>query len=369
MLDLSSLTKAPVRLKKNRVWRPFIGGKLLDEWQGIQDPRDAHYPEEWIASVVKSNNPKGGADEGLSYLDIPRHENVALHEVIAKYPLPMLGASHVREYGHSPAILFKAIDSYSRLLIQVHPNKEYALKYFNSRFGKAEAWFIIATRNINAEEPYVLLGFKPGITKEHWVDLFNKQDIPGMVSCLNKIKAHQGDIFFIEGGVPHAMGPGVLFTEIMEPTDYTIRTERYAPDGLKLTDEQLHLGLGFAAMFDCFVYQGCNPAEASKRWKRKGKIIKEGPDGTMVKLLDDKDDKYFSINTIGTKGAIDLAKTGTFSIILVLAGRGKLIWEQGEIELNQADELFLPACLGNISINTSRMIKLNQVYPPTLIGA
>lgn len=75
-------------------------------------------------------------------------------------------------------------------------------------------------------EAYVYLGFKEGITKEKWRDLFEKQDVRGMEESLHKILVHPGDTFFIPGGVPHAMGSGVYFAEVQQPTDITLRTER-----------------------------------------------------------------------------------------------------------------------------------------------
>ena len=77
-----------------------------------------------------------------------------------------------------------------------------------------------------------------------------------MLEWMHCIEVHKGDTVLIQGGVPHAIGAGCFLAEIQEPTDYTVRTERITPSGLKVADTMCHQGLGFQKMFDCFHYEG-----------------------------------------------------------------------------------------------------------------
>ncbi len=43
-----------IELPQNRVWRTYLGGRMLDELVGKGDPCDSHFPEDWIASVTAS---------------------------------------------------------------------------------------------------------------------------------------------------------------------------------------------------------------------------------------------------------------------------------------------------------------------------
>ncbi len=97
---------------------------------------------------------------------------------------------------------------------------------FNSEFGKTEAWYILGGREVEGEKPYVLLGFKPGTTREQWKSLFEEQDIQGMLDCLHKVPVQEGDTFLLEGGVPHAIGSGCFMVE-----SRSLRTIRYAWKG------------------------------------------------------------------------------------------------------------------------------------------
>ena len=46
----------PVFFRKNRVFRVYLGGKLLERYLGTEGP-DGNYPEEWICSTVRAINP------------------------------------------------------------------------------------------------------------------------------------------------------------------------------------------------------------------------------------------------------------------------------------------------------------------------
>ena len=250
-----------LEMKPNRMWRPFLGGKMLDELSEIVPATDGHYPERWICSTTAASD-----GTGISITQDGRR----LTEYVEK-PLP---------------VLVKLLDSSSRLMIQVHPDDRRAAEYFHSLKGKAECWHILGTRKMNGEEPYVYLGFKEGITKEKWRDLFEKQDVRGMEESLHKILVHPGDTFFIPGGVPHAMGSGVYFAEVQQPTDITLRTERISPAGETMSDEALHGGAGWDALFHCFDYNGCSLGETLEKYQilSKGELVIQNKYFTMEKI-------------------------------------------------------------------------------------
>ena len=52
------LSIEPIKLKHNRIERPFKGGYLLDKLQLVKSPRDGYMSESWIASTTKVFNDK-----------------------------------------------------------------------------------------------------------------------------------------------------------------------------------------------------------------------------------------------------------------------------------------------------------------------
>lgn len=67
------------------------------------------------------------------------------------------------------------------------PTRENARKYWNSRFGKEECWYVLGTRKDVPEPPYILLGFKEDITREKFEAAYRKGDAALLESFCHKI--------------------------------------------------------------------------------------------------------------------------------------------------------------------------------------
>lgn len=349
------LCKRPLKFADNRVWRTYLGGELLDRWQGREPAEDGEYPEQWIASVVTARNVgREQMVEGLSRVRLDDGSTVTLKEAIESDPVSFLGARHVRKFGANPAVLIKLLDAGERLAIQVHPDRDYAQRQFHSPFGKTESWYVLGGRAVNGEQPYVLLGFKSGVTKEQWRRLFEEQDIAGMIDALHKVPVNEGDVFLVEGGVPHAIGAGCFMIEVQEPTDYTMRVEKKTPRGLPLPDLACHQGVGFDRMMDCFHYEAHSYEETLARWKKIPEVIHETSGGRLVRLIGHGDTDRFRVHRLDVASEWMQIKEHAFMAAIVVSGSGKLVWANQEMNVRKADELFLPASLCEFSwINTA----------------
>lgn len=346
-MDLNELCNRPLKLKYTRVHRNFTGGMLLEKWQGNTEPADGDKPEEWVASTIEARTDVHRANEGLSMIDY-NNEVIFLRDIIDYSPKLLLGAEHAEKYGANPAVLVKLIDSCSRLYIQVHPDREFAQRAFKSGFGKTEAWYILDCRVIDGQEPYVLLGFREGVTKEKWVALFEKQDVEGMVNSLHRIPVRPGDVFFIESGVPHAIGSGCFLLEIQEPTDFTLRVERYSHDGRELPETFNHQGIGFDKMLESFHYNAYSMEQILEKTHIKPSVAERQEGGILTSIISSSHTDLFSMDRLQVSGSFRAENSNSFKVGVVLSGEGKISWQGGELEIGQADELFLPAALKDI---------------------
>lgn len=325
-IDLSK----PIKLQSTRAWRTYLGGKQIDELHGKASAMDSNYPEEWLMStVIARNSSEENTIEGLSFLD--NSEN-SLLEVIEQNPKEVLG------FDGGIGVLVKLIDSAERLTVQVHPTRENAKRLFGSEYGKTECWHILGKRNVDGENPCIYLGFKEGITRETWKKYFEEQDITKMLDCLHKIDVEVGDTYLIKGGIPHAIGAGCFLTEIQEPTDYTIRTERITPSGLHISDLMCHQGLGFERMFDCFSYKGEKYEDVIKNYRIEPQVHKE-LDYAKSSLIDYTHTPMFKMESIEIKKNYTVSKSNKFSGIYVLFGNGELCGKK----IHQGDQFFLSA--------------------------
>lgn len=338
----------PLLLDNPRVWRTYVGGANLETLHG-RAPQNSQFPEEWIMSVVEAHNAgRENIVEGLSRL--PDYDNAALREIIAKDPSGYLGKDHAARYGTELGVLVKLIDTVERLTVQVHPDKQTAKRLFQSDYGKTECWHILGGQTIDDEEPCVYLGFKPGITRDAWKRLFEKQDIPGMLSCMHKIPVKPGDTVFIAGGMPHAIGAGCLLVEIQEPTDYTIRIERVTPKGLQIADSLCHQGLGFEKMFDCFHYEGMSCEEVVNRYFIPSEILDESPNGRRNLLIGGAHTDLFRLEEILVEDTLTVNHCAVFCGLYVLEGSGELLTAGHSQHLEKAQQYFLPAGVGDFSL-------------------
>ena len=344
-----------LKLTSTRVWRTYKGGSNIDRFLGNAGAADSHYPEDWIASTVMagSNESRGDNNEGLSEVCGGGY----LRDYIKKDPESMLGAGHAKKYGANMGVLVKLLDAGERLTVQVHPDNQTAKKFFNSDFGKTEAWHFLACRmlpgNAGGNElnstcesdsmgrAYIYLGFKKGITKERWRRLFELQDIDGMLDCLHKIPVAAGDTYIVKGGVPHAIGEGCFLAEIQEPTDYTIRMEKTSPSGFAVSDEQCHLGIGFDKMFECFNYDGLDFNQTVQKYR----LLSDGRS-----LINKEHTDKFSLSKLVVEGHQDIDLDGSFKILIVTSGGGELCEQEGTAPLKKGDRFFIPACAEGVGL-------------------
>ena len=330
----------PLKMLPNRVWRIYLGGLLLSALRD-EDGTDGYFPEDWLASVVEANNPPrddAPEQEGLSRVETPDGVRT-LREMIEADPEGYLGKAHMDAFGVHFGVLTKFLDSAERLPIQVHPDKEAARTLFHSDYGKTEAWYILGGRAINGEQPHILLGFKENVTKSQLRELFDRQDIVGMAALMHKIPVQAGDVFLIEGGTPHAIGPGCFLLEIQEPTDYTISLEKCNTLGEKLPDFLCHMGLGFDRMFDCFHYVRHTEPELLAKFKLIPHETERDETHTRTELIAYARTPMFSLRRLDVNGTYMRAQTGSPCAFVVTAGEGTV----AGIPAKKGECLFVPA--------------------------
>lgn len=346
-----------LKLKKNRVWRTYTGGAMIDAMYGDSEPKDSHYPEVWIASTVEAVNPDKRPFEGLSLVE---DTDVALKSLIESDPSRYLGSNHVEHIGETMGILVKFLDSSERLTIQVHPDKANARRLFQSEYGKTEAWYVMDGRILDGQEPHIYYGFKEGISKALWKELFLQQDVDGMLEWMHKIPVSKGDVFLIHGGVPHAIGAGCMILEIQEPTDYTIRIEKKTPSGYEIPDRLCHQGLGFQRMFECFDYTGYNPEGIIRKGKLADGHSKE-PEQTLIGY---EDTKCFSLVRHMIDCRMKLESTDSFYVLIVTDGAGQISDMEETFDVKKGDQLFVSADTDDVILDSVDGMEIIRCCPP-----
>lgn len=337
-MSTTSLAQQPLFFLPNRVWRCYTGGALLDRFLGHSQEADGHLPEDWLASCVRAINGEQaqGPDEGLSRLRLPG--NPTLLSVLATDPTGYLGPSGTAD---GVAVLCKYLDSAVRLPIQCHPDRAFARQYLHSEHGKAESWLVLDCRTIAGEEPYLLMGFRPGVTAEAFADAVARQDIPAMEGMLNRIPVQPGDVYYIPGRFPHAIGPGVFMLEVQEPTDWVVQPEAYCAD-TRLSAVQMWGPLDPATALLCFEYTGSTADDVRVRLGKQPRVRHTTDGGQLAQLIGPETTECFGVDMLTVNGHYPLAHAAPYYLAVVVRGQGSIAWQGGEAEIRRGDAFLVP---------------------------
>ncbi len=160
--------------------------------------------------------------DGSSIIASGEHTGQSLREVLKSHP-EYLGLNPSRNKalpaGELP-ILIKLIDAKQDLSVQVHPDDAYARNNEGGSLGKSEMWYVLDAK----KGAKLVYGFYHDIN----IETLKKSLEDGSVEkYLQKVDVRADDVFFIDAGIVHAIGAGILIAEIQESSNLTYRMYDY----------------------------------------------------------------------------------------------------------------------------------------------
>jgi mannose-6-phosphate isomerase len=350
-----------LRLPPNRVWRTYRGGLMLDRMEGRATPADAQFPEDWLGSTVRAINPNSDRkEEGMAHVMVGDHEFL-LASLIEDDPIYFLGAEHIRRFGNNPMILVKYLDSAIRLPFQVHPTVDFSMKHIKTTSGKTEAYYILSIRP-DVEAPFIYLGFQRPPTRQELRRMIETQDIDALESCFDKIPVKPGDVYVVPGGLPHAIGGGVLMVEVMEPTDFVVRVE-FNIGGLDIPTSARFMGRDIDFALDMFSLESWPAEVVESNWRCEPMVVETNPSYRRESLVDDRrTDRFRLSQTILTEPA-NWESRG-FTILIVVEGSCVIATDDDEVHLAQYDRILVPDGLNSLHITPHDRLVLLECKPP-----
>ncbi len=353
-MDYKTLFDRPIFFEQNRVWRCYTGGKLMDLFTHKKSPSDTHFPEDWLASTTVAAN---GAHqqhpgEGLSKIKLSNSStDVYFKDALCENPRELLGIDDFCEK-EGVGVLCKFLDSAVRLPIQCHPDIPFARKYYNSEHGKSEAWFILGTRVIDGQEPYILMGFKDGVEPESFKKAVKNQDIAFMEQCLHKVKVAPGEMYFIPGRMPHAIGPGIFLLEVQEPTDWVVQPEEFIGE-TQLTYSDMWGPLTPETGLDCFDYQGRDTVEnILKNVKLTPDNLQDRGGGFIEKIIDARITPCFNVDRLTINSEVEITYDAPWYIAIAVKGNCVIKSEAGIDHARQGDCFFVSNKISELNYKT-----------------
>lgn len=317
----------PIALPANQPRQFYRGGSSIADLRG-STADDEFLPEDWVASVTTRF---GKQESGLSRLP----DGTLLRDAVSEHPEAWLGTEHHAAFGTSTALLVKLLDAGQRLPVHCHPSDSFARRTLGSRFGKTEAWIVVATTGAN---PSVYLGFREDVSPEaveHWV---TTQDSSALLGSLNEIPVRPGDTVHVPAGTPHAIGAGVFLVELQQPTDFSITLEW---EGFLTDAESAFLGMDQRTALETLNRSGFGDSTLST-------LIKHTADteGARVPLLADQAAEFFRAERLS--GGAELEPS--FGVLVVLSGSGAVRSEHGVLDVHRGNTVVLPYSAGAVAL-------------------
>jgi mannose-6-phosphate isomerase len=201
-MPLPPLTFTPIL--KQRAW----GGNTLGEF-GKSLPVGVKVGESWeIADLPKS------IADGCSIVDRGPLVGRSLHALIEDDPEGMLGRAQPGP-GVGFPLLVKLLDARENLSVQLHPSAAYA-QANRQAHQKTEAWVVLAAE----DGALVHVGLRDDVDRPAFEEALKNG---ALESLLMTMPVKTGDCVYLESGLCHALGAGIVVAEIQMPSDTTYR--------------------------------------------------------------------------------------------------------------------------------------------------
>ena len=116
----------------------------------------------------------------------------------------------------------------------MHPDDETAAQLGEPDVGKTEMWHVLE------HEPgaQLICGLKPGVTPASFERAIQDGSVEDL---LVKFPVEPGDSVFVPAGTVHAIGAGILLTEIQQNSDITYRVYDFGRIGPNGQSRELHI--------------------------------------------------------------------------------------------------------------------------------
>jgi len=273
--------------------------------------------------LFRDDLPKGDIGEswdtachnnGTSIISNGEFKGMSLEDVIKLEGKNVIGSDISAEWF---PLLVKLINAKEKLSVQVHPDDKYAKEVECDR-GKTEVWYVLeAFQGAN-----IVLGTK-NCTKEQFKSALEDGSFE---KYLNKVHVKKGDVYFVESGLIHAIGEGVIIAEIQQNSDITYRVYDYN------RGRELHVEKALEVVD--LSLKGEKVLGIIEEYENYNKTIYCRCDHFTLELYDIK------------KNYNDCSCEERFYIFTCVEGEGKIHYSNGEELIRMGESILIPATLG-----------------------
>jgi mannose-6-phosphate isomerase len=245
-------------------------------------------------------------------------------------------------------ILVKFIFPQDKLSIQVHPDDVYAAAHEQAAGGrgKTEMWHAVSSE----PDASLLLGLKPGTDKKKFLDAMKENRLEDIFQS-HAVSA--GDTFFVAAGTPHTIGPRMILCEVQEYSDLTYRVYDYGRVDGNGRPRELHIEKALEVM---------NFGAAAAAKVRPLHLPGERVHKMLLAAC-----SYFAAERWEFRATVQVESLREcFDLFVILDGAGHIHWQGAPLPYQRGQCWFIPATLGEFSLQPEQSTSLIRTYVPDL---
>jgi mannose-6-phosphate isomerase len=170
-----------------------------------------------------------------------------------------------------------------------------------------------------------------------------------MDACFQPIPVAVGEVWYVPGGLPHAIGEGLTVLEVMEPTDLVVRCE-FARQGIVVPPPARFMGRGLDFCLRIFDYTAFPPDEVRRRFRVAPEVVREDAAVRLERLIGPGQTSCFTIHRVTVRAAATLPGNGRCAIVVANGGAGSVAAGGTELPLRRSSRFFQPAATTAVTV-------------------
>lgn len=263
-----------------------------------------------------------------------------LEELIEIYMGDLVGDHVYEKFNVEFPLLIKFIDADDDLSVQVHPDDKLS-KERHQAYGKTEMWYVLqADKGARLNS-----GFNQPLDANTYLQKFSSGNL---MDILNFEEVRPGDVFFMPAGRVHAIGKGILLTEIQQTSDVTYRIYDYNRKDAQGKERELHTDLALAAID--FTYHDRYRTEYELTPNKSTEVVSCDYFKTSILELDRTVEK-------------DIYDLDSFVIYICVEGEYEIVYNEGSEKARKGETVLIPASLTQFRLKPlTGSVKLLEVH-------
>lgn len=264
-----------------------------------------------------------------------------LEEILEVYMGDLAGDGIYEKYGNEFPLLIKFIDARDKLSIQVHPDDRLSSERHHA-WGKTEMWYVIYA----SPGAVIYTGFRKKTTREEYLEHLRSKKLAELI---NATLVSRGDAFFIPAGMVHAIGAGVLLTEIQQTSDVTYRIYDWDRTDAAGKPREMHTSLALDAIN--FDLDSTN-------------LIKKMPELNHPVVLAESPYFHTSLLQIDRPVIKDFSLTDSFVIYICTESLAVIECSGHSEEIRAGETVLIPASADSVALIPQGTATLLEVFMP-----